>query len=70
MFEIGNGIGFSLGPVIGGVLYQIGGFRLPFIAVGGMILLFVIPSLILIRSSGITYSSTPVLRPGNFINFI
>ena len=52
LFELAGGLGFAVGPVIGGVLYQIGGFRLPFFAVGGFVLLFVIPCFILIRSTG------------------
>ena len=41
-----------MGPVIGGVLYQLGGFRLPFFSVGGFVLLSVILCFILVRSSG------------------
>ena len=53
LFELAGGLGFAVGPVIGGFLYQLGGFRLPFFSVGGMVLLFVIPCLILTRSSGV-----------------
>ena len=52
LFEIGGGLGFAVGPIIGGVLYQLGGFRLPFVAVGGLVLLSVIPGFILVKSSG------------------
>ena len=51
-FELGGGLGFAAGPVIGGVLYQLGGFRLPFFAVGGLVLLLVVPCIVLVRSSG------------------
>ena len=54
LFELAGGLGFAVGPVIGGILYQIGGFRLPFFAVGGLVLLFVIPCFILIKPTGNT----------------
>ena len=46
------GLGFAMGPVIGGALYQLGGFKVPFLSVGGIVLLSVIPCLILVRSAG------------------
>lgn len=57
-FELGGGFGFAVGPVIGGLLYQLGGFRLPFLIVGSLVLLFVIPCIILVRPSGICIRST------------
>jgi len=35
----GTSVGFMLGPLLGGWLYEIGGIRLPFVAVGAMALL-------------------------------
>ena len=52
LFELAGGLGFAVGPVIGGALYQLGGFRLPFLSVGGFVLLSVVPCFILIKSSG------------------
>ena len=52
LFELAGGLGFAVGPVIGGALYQLGGFRLPFFSVGAFVLLSVIPCIILVRSSG------------------
>ena len=34
--EMTLGLGYSLGPSIGGVFYDLGGFKLPFIAVGSI----------------------------------
>ncbi|KXJ18871.1 MFS-type transporter SLC18B1 [Exaiptasia diaphana] len=39
--EIAAGLGFTAGPVIGGMLHALGGFRLPMLAVGVTMLLFV-----------------------------
>jgi len=33
------GLGTTLGPVLGGLLYQLGGFYLPFLALGGLLVL-------------------------------
>ena len=51
------GLGYSLGPAIGGALYEVGGFKLPFITVGSIALvmaitlIFLIPGLIRCFSS-------------------
>ena len=34
------GIGYSVGPVIGGFLYDIGGFYLPFMVIGILAIIF------------------------------
>ena len=36
------------GPTIGGVLYQVGGYKLPFLSFGGLILLFAVPCTLLL----------------------
>ncbi|XP_033123390.1 MFS-type transporter SLC18B1-like [Anneissia japonica] len=47
--EIFSGVGLTIGPFAGGVLYQLGGFILPFVTLGGisivlsLSLLFIIP---------------------------
>jgi predicted MFS family arabinose efflux permease len=44
------GIGLIVGPSVGGALYQVGGFTLPFVALGGLLICaaimthFVLPS--------------------------
>ena len=39
MLEVFTGLGFMVGPVLSGVLYQYGGFKVPFLTLGGMLLL-------------------------------
>ena len=41
------GLGWSIGPPVGGLLYVAGGFRLPFVGVGLLPLLFIGPLLLL-----------------------
>jgi hypothetical protein len=46
-----NGIGFSLGPLVGSILYKFGGFSLPLIVTGSLIgtmatISFALPKLI------------------------
>jgi len=45
------GIGTMFGPSVGGILYQLGGFPLPFILCGGLILFFMTLSIFFIKSS-------------------
>jgi len=51
-FEVGGGLGFAVGPPIGGLLYAAGGFKLPFIAVGGAVLVFVPLTFLLVGKMG------------------
>ena len=50
--EMAFGLGYSLGPAVGGVFYDLGGFKLPFIVVGfialmvAFALIFLMPGLI------------------------
>ena len=44
------GVGYSLGPVIGGFLYDIRGFHLPFVTIGVTNLFFAIVSLMALLS--------------------
>jgi MFS family permease len=41
LLEVGSGLGFVAGPPLGGILYNYGGFILPFVVTGGCVLLFV-----------------------------
>ena len=38
VYEISTGIGMIVGPLLGGLLYTVGGFALPFYVVGAMML--------------------------------
>ena len=42
ILEVFNGLGLMLGPIIGGILYEIGGFRLPFYFMGSLLFLMFI----------------------------
>ena len=46
--EMAFGLGYSLGPAIGGVFYDLGGFKLPFITVGSIALVIAIGLIFLI----------------------
>ena len=39
MLELASGVGLMIGPTLGGFLYHVGGFKLPFIVVGSFVLL-------------------------------
>ena len=41
-----SGIGYSVGPVIGGFLYDIGGFYLPFMVIGILAIIFSLITLV------------------------
>ena len=43
------GLGYTAGPVIGGVLYEYGGFQLPFFVLGALLLLATVLSYFLIE---------------------
>lgn len=43
------GLGYTAGPVIGGVLYEYGGFQLPFFVLGALLVLATIVSFFLIE---------------------
>ena len=40
------GVGYSVGPILGGFLYDIGGFHLPFVTIGVANLLFAFATLV------------------------
>jgi MFS transporter, DHA1 family, solute carrier family 18 (vesicular amine transporter), member 1/2 len=44
------GLGYTAGPVIGSVLYEYGGFQLPFFVLGGLLLLATLFSYFLIEA--------------------
>ena len=47
-YEISTGLGMIVGPLLGGWLYSIGGFGLPFYVVGGMMLIGAVINLFLV----------------------
>jgi MFS family permease len=53
------GLGWAIGPPIGGVLYVIGGFRLPFVVMGAIPLCLLCPLVTLTASAGAMQSSGP-----------
>ena len=42
MLELASGVGLMIGPTLGGFLYHVGGFKLPFIVVGSFVMLALI----------------------------
>ena len=51
LMEALNGVGLMMGPVVGGLLYQSGGFACPFFTCGGMLLVCGLVSALLILPS-------------------
>ncbi|CAJ0947337.1 unnamed protein product, partial [Mesorhabditis belari] len=49
ILETFGGLGFTLGPLIGGFLYDVGGFQVPFILLGSILLLTTILSIYLLE---------------------
>lgn len=49
VMEVFAGLGFAVGPVIGGMLYEYGGFQLPLLVLGSLLVLATIFSLFLIE---------------------
>ncbi|KAK2155600.1 hypothetical protein LSH36_236g04048 [Paralvinella palmiformis] len=48
--ELFSGLGFMIGPPIGGALYQLGGFKLPFISFGVLVIIIGLFSVMLLPS--------------------
>lgn len=40
LLEIGAGVGLTLGPLVGSVLFDIGGIKAPFVTFGSIFILF------------------------------
>jgi MFS family permease len=49
IMETFAGLGYTLGPVIGGILYEYGGFQLPFFVLGALLILATVVSFFLIE---------------------
>ena len=64
--ELTFGIGFAIGPTVGSALYELDGFSLPFIALGGTLLFlnivtcFILPKAISSPSTTATHSAVAV----------
>ena len=57
------GVGYSIGPAIGGFLYDIGGFHLPFLSIGILDIIFAIFTLVALpKDKGLTSGQT--VKPG------
>ncbi|GIY24981.1 MFS-type transporter SLC18B1 [Caerostris darwini] len=66
LMETAFGLGLIVGPTIGGALYQVGGFVLPFVINGGFLLLgFIILVFLLPRTEGERQNG-----PRNFCSFL
>ncbi|RWS22760.1 MFS-type transporter SLC18B1-like protein [Leptotrombidium deliense] len=50
--EMSGGIGLLIGPALGGVLYELGGFHLPFIGIGIVSAIGIIPLAIMLPEKG------------------
>ncbi|KAL9988695.1 hypothetical protein ACROYT_G003169 [Oculina patagonica] len=60
LIETFVGVGFSLGPVLGGFLYTVGGFHLPFVVIGcSMIAVIPVLFCVLSRDGGVHLGKTP-----------
>ncbi|XP_072042155.1 MFS-type transporter SLC18B1-like [Amphiura filiformis] len=46
--EVFSGLGFAVGPPLGGALYQLGGYKLPFIVQGGIVILILVVNIFLL----------------------
>lgn len=47
MLELSNGLGLTLGPPLGGLMYELGGFQFPFWCVGGFVFVLFVCSFFL-----------------------
>ncbi|XP_038052532.1 MFS-type transporter SLC18B1-like [Patiria miniata] len=52
LVEMAGGLALAIGPAIGGVLYDAGGFRLPFFVLGGVVLAIDVVNFFLLPQSG------------------
>ena len=57
--EMAFGLGYTIGPAIGGAFYEIGGFKLPFITVGSIALVVAIALIFLIPGLTKCYMYVP-----------
>eukprot|EP01048_Picozoa_sp_COSAG05_P011226 COSAG05_NODE_1044_length_6057_cov_9.395267_5_plen_485_part_00 len=69
--EMAGGLGWSIAPPLGGVLYSSGGFVLPFIVLGPLPLLILVPILLLMPRrpalSDATQSRRPTIHGGAWV---
>ncbi|XP_038052275.1 MFS-type transporter SLC18B1-like isoform X1 [Patiria miniata] len=52
LIEMTGGLAYAIGPAIGGLLYDAGGFRFPFFALGGLVLAIDIANFFLLPQQG------------------
>lgn len=60
-----HGVGYSIGPAVGGLLYDIGGFYLPFLAIGTLDIIFSILTLVALPKEH-SQTSGKTDKPGIF----
>ena len=51
IWEIAAGLGFMIGPLIGSVFFEIGGFKLPFLVIASLFFVFLIITKIVLPKS-------------------
>uniref|UniRef100_A0A914I1U5 Major facilitator superfamily (MFS) profile domain-containing protein n=1 Tax=Globodera rostochiensis TaxID=31243 RepID=A0A914I1U5_GLORO len=64
LLEVAYGLGFTIGPVLGSILFEIGGFGLPLYSVGASFAFVLVPSAILFRSKYITATGNQDVQSG------
>ena len=78
LLKIGGGLGFTLGPSLGGLLYQVctcnniipvqtlmpqlGGFKLPFLSIGVLASIFILPCALLVKGDTSEYPTDSSLH--------
>ena len=50
IYEMSSALGFTFGPIIGALLYQVGGFSVPFFAVGAVLIIIAFVAFFIIEN--------------------
>lgn len=69
MVEIFNGVGMLLGPPLGGLLYDAWGYEVPFVALGSMLLLLLLPLSLGVLPRDVT-ESDPESSKGGYVKLL
>ncbi|KAJ8020511.1 MFS-type transporter SLC18B1 [Holothuria leucospilota] len=62
ILEAFSGVGFMAGPPLGGLLYSIGGYKLPFLVLGGISLATILVNVFLLPSVGVEQTQTGSIK--------
>jgi len=65
--EAGRSLGYMLGPLLGGVLYDAGGFALPFLTVAGFMLVMLVLLSAVMRRAAARDASAAIVHSGDAI---